>query len=544
MSIQSEITLLQNTKKNLKSAIMEKGVTVYPSDLFSTYPTRISQITSTPGDKDSLFRSLIERTATSIDIPNGTEVLRYGAFYHYTTLTSVTIPDTVSYIGNRAFFECSGLTSITIPSSVSTIGKTAFTDSNNLTSITCLSETPPAFEDGNYETSNNLCAFDGTNNCPIYVPAASVQAFKTAWSRYASRIQKMPEPVVTKQIFVRVQSTNDVTTGKYIFMSSDADALNASLIKQTTSTVNGINAANNVISLNDSFCHYGSGVAIVPRSEFADAATFDYDALAQKTYWVDKSDNDTKHYLTPYGGSLFDYGNTTTVPSTNITVGTATASQDSSTFVTFMTPNSTYLGYNNASRFGWFISSAFMYRSYLLKLVDVAAVKTADVTLTDSTTDEIFEYYNTAAPMISGVDTSYYNKQIASVRINDNVTELGGSAFYKNTYLTSVNIPDSVTSIGQYAFEDCTALATVTIGTGIQSIADEAFGGYEYNTSNLTSVTVKATTPPTLGSFVFNYSMSGEIINPNLVIYVPSASVDAYKSAWSEYADRIQAIPS
>ena len=39
MSIQSEITLLQNTKKNLKSAIMEKGVTVYPSDIFSTYPT-------------------------------------------------------------------------------------------------------------------------------------------------------------------------------------------------------------------------------------------------------------------------------------------------------------------------------------------------------------------------------------------------------------------------------------------------------------------------------------------------------------------------
>jgi len=34
-------------------------------------------------------------------------------------------------------------------------------------------------------------AFDSTNNCQIYVPAASVDAYKAAtnWSSYASRIQ-------------------------------------------------------------------------------------------------------------------------------------------------------------------------------------------------------------------------------------------------------------------------------------------------------------------------------------------------------------------
>jgi len=33
--------------------------------------------------------------------------------------------------------------------------------------------------------------FYDTNNCPIYVPAASVDAYKSAsgWSAYASRIQ-------------------------------------------------------------------------------------------------------------------------------------------------------------------------------------------------------------------------------------------------------------------------------------------------------------------------------------------------------------------
>jgi hypothetical protein len=37
-------------------------------------------------------------------------------------------------------------------------------------------------------------AFYNTNNCPIYVPSASVNAYKSAsgWSTYASRIQAIP----------------------------------------------------------------------------------------------------------------------------------------------------------------------------------------------------------------------------------------------------------------------------------------------------------------------------------------------------------------
>jgi len=37
-------------------------------------------------------------------------------------------------------------------------------------------------------------AFNDTNNCPIYVPSESVEAYKSAsgWSNYASRIQPIP----------------------------------------------------------------------------------------------------------------------------------------------------------------------------------------------------------------------------------------------------------------------------------------------------------------------------------------------------------------
>ena len=44
-------------------------------------------------------------------------------------------------------------------------------------------------------TLSNKNAFSGIpNDCVIYVPAASVDAYKTAtnWSNYASKIQAMP----------------------------------------------------------------------------------------------------------------------------------------------------------------------------------------------------------------------------------------------------------------------------------------------------------------------------------------------------------------
>jgi hypothetical protein len=60
--------------------------------------------------------------------------------------------------------------------------------------------------------------------------------------------------------------------------------------------------------------------------------------------------------------------------------------------------------------------------------------------------------------------------------------------------------------------------------------------------TKLATVTIPATTPPTLGTLAF--MGINNVILPNLRIEVPSASVAAYKAAanWSDYADRIFAI--
>ena len=130
-----------------------------------------------------------------------------------------------------------------------------------------------------------------------------------------------------------------------------------------------------------------------------------------------------------------------------------------------------------------------------------------------------------------------YGGQFTRLVIGDSVTSIGWRTFYNCTSLTSVTIGDSVTSIGEGAFFWCTSLTSVTIPDSVTEIGAHAF---EYCTS-LTSVYCKPTTPP---STLLDYWGKWRTFYNNASgrkIYVPRASVNAYKTAegWSDYADAI-----
>ena len=121
---------------------------------------------------------------------------------------------------------------------------------------------------------------------------------------------------------------------------------------------------------------------------------------------------------------------------------------------------------------------------------------------------------------------------LTSVTIPDSVTSIGVWAFSYCTSLVSVTIPDSVTSIGDYEFYNCSSLTNVTIPDSVTSIGVHAFS---YCTS-LKDIYCKPTTPPNGSSSMFSN-------NPSVPkIYVPRASVDAYKAAsyWSNYKSYIE----
>jgi hypothetical protein len=109
-------------------------------------------------------------------------------FNRNTTLQFIELPNTLTRISNSTFAQCN-LAYLDVPENVATISTSAFNNGNrSMQYIIIRRTTPPSIQ-----TSGSYKILDGTNNCPVYVPDASVNAYKTAWSDVASRIYPLSE---------------------------------------------------------------------------------------------------------------------------------------------------------------------------------------------------------------------------------------------------------------------------------------------------------------------------------------------------------------
>ena len=155
---------------------------------------------------------------TSITIPNSGTSIGNGTFYYCTGLTSVTIPNSVTSIGTYAFDGCTGLTSVTIPNSVTRIGNStgngAFEDCTGLTSMTVEATTPPSC---NYQY--NIVS---DYNIPLYVPAGSVDAYKTAtiWKKFTN-IQVIPATGVNEATAEKSEVKKIIDRNGIIYIEKD-----------------------------------------------------------------------------------------------------------------------------------------------------------------------------------------------------------------------------------------------------------------------------------------------------------------------------------
>ena len=140
-------------------------------------------------------------------------------------------------------------------------------------------------------------------------------------------------------------------------------------------------------------------------------------------------------------------------------------------------------------------------------------------------------------------DNTYYTKY-ETIGGNSHVGEIYSAhttVNIKQSNIVGIEIGNATTTIGDYTFQNGNSFGGkynnvkyVTIPSSVTKIGISAFAGC----TSLEKVTIYSTVPPNIKDFVF-----GESTCP---IYVPAASVDAYKSAsgWSDYASRIQAIPN
>ena len=155
-------------------------------------------------DKTDLVQYPAGKTETSYIIPHGVTSIKHAAFAGCSSLDSVIIPNSVTIIGSYAFFDCPSLSSITIPNSVVSIEYNAFYITIN--EMTVLATIPP---------TANTSSFNGVDwSIPLYVPAASIEAYRIAdgWKKFTNILPV--ESLTHKQLEVAITGNGTIRYGE------------------------------------------------------------------------------------------------------------------------------------------------------------------------------------------------------------------------------------------------------------------------------------------------------------------------------------------
>ena len=487
-----------------------------------TIPNSVTSIAAGLFGNCKNLRKLNSNTDGFLNIPNSITSIGGRAFYDCSGFTSCTISSGVTSIGDEAFSWCSSLTSIDIPSNVLSIGKEAFYECSNLSKITIRRTTPPTLGSGAFDYSD----------CLIYVPENSYELYINAenWSNYKSRIYY--DGMTNYKALLK---DGDSSNYAKIVPCDSSSAL-------TSSETSGFYPTNGIAIIGDCLTTIGSGAFqyYYETVKISDSVT----TIESNAFGSLKVFEGGKN-ITTIGDSGFTYCSGLTsiaIPKIErignyafygcsgltsvqlgdslISIGDYAFSGCSKAFTSLELKNGVSVGDYAFASCGTLTSATIDTNSIGSGVFDNCTVlNSIDI---GSSTTTISDY----------MFSECYS--LRSVTIPSGVTSIGSYSFQNCNSLTSITIPSGVTSIGNRAFYYCSGLTSCTIGIGVTSIGDEAFRWC----SSLKSITVDATIPPTLGSLAFYGSTCR--------IYVPSGSLEAYKSAseWSDYADRIQPIPN
>lgn len=502
---------------------------------------------------------------TSIFIPSNLTIITDFAFFGCSSLTSIIIPDGITSIGNNAFAYCSSLISITIPDGITSTGEHAFYNCAKLETV-------------NIERPSSLGLIAGANfmfaNCAanfkIFVPDLdSEAAYKSNhfWGFYSSKIYSKTRIDENGLMIENNELLKYLGNGGLVTIPSNVTSIGNSAFKDYTN-LTGVIVPNTVTSIGNSAfasCSNLSSIIFEENSQLLSIGQYTFkDCTSLASISIPESvvsigieaftntaiyNNTANNSLIYADKWIVGYnGNIGSVSLLTDTVGIGDGAFFECDLTSIVIPDSVIS-----------IGGGAFYQCYNLSSITIGS---GVISIGDWAFQDCFGLVNIIIPsnVISIGNNAFYNcSNLTSITISEGVTHIGDGAFWDCSSLSSIIIPSSVTSLGNSVFRDCINLTSVTfeensqlitIGTqafqncssleiiiipdNVEIIGSSAF----YGCSNLTSVIVEREIPPSLGSNAFLYTPS------SLKIYVPSESVDAYKTAegWSEYADRIYPI--
>ena len=508
----------------------------------------------------------------TIEIPNSVTEIGTSAFALCSELTNVNIGNSVTTIGDYAFQGCYNLANINLGNAITNIGQGAFDGCHSLTSITipksvtkigsfpfayCSSLANLTVEEGN-------TVYDSRNNCNALIETATnklISGWKntvipntvTSIGIYAfgncSGLTELNLPNSITNIEERafndcynlknISLPNSVKTiGNYAF-NGCTELTDITIPNSITNIEEGLfkdcfnlskmNIPNSVTEIED-YAFYGCWN--LTDVTVSNSLTSIGDSVFYQTPWFENLP-DGIIYL---GKVLYDYiGEMPAGTSIDVMDGITTINNDAfkdyTGLVSITVPSSlekiednafegcvnlktvinlSKLGFTKGYPFDGYIAY------YATNLMNVDG-KVGDFLFTENKEVNKLSYYlGNKSDLTLPMDYKGGNYEIAN------------NVFYRNEKLEKVSIPNAVTKIEMSAFEGCINLTEVYIGSGMKEIVDMAF----FECYNLKTITVAATTPPTLSEYEFD-----ETAYQTIIVRVPEGSLAAYKAddVWKNF---------
>lgn len=472
---------------------------------------------------------------TAIEIPNSVTSIGYSAFEDCSGLTAAEIPSSVTSIGDEAFSGCSGLTAVEIPSSVISIGYGAFYGCDRLHSVTIgagvlyigsvafyrdddnntyrpekviwLCNTPPEGYD-NAEGSVNYVAntsYNGLRNVKVYPYLSSL--FEVGGIKY---VPVSPSERTCEAIDCAYDTTSVVRIGRTV---------NYQGVEMTVEDIRPY-----VCYDNDHMkaLHFDGYVG-----DIGDKAFYDCDNLAGIII---------PNTVGSLGASCFESCTALTqaILGDSITEILGSCFRDCSALPKITIPAAVKRIYNNVFEGCTSLANVTIAdRDSVLTLGYNKAYYSSEddePMFADCPLNAVYIggniSYSTDAS--DGYSPFYRNTSLESVTITDKETEISENEFYGCTNLKNVTLGDGIEAIGSYAFSGCAALEDFTFGSSLDSIGKEAFS----DCTAMTRLVSRTAIPPVCGPQALD-----DINKWTCKLYVPDASIDAYKAAdqWKEF---------